>query len=160
MKKRDGLNVGWIDTSIGALLQRDAQLPQCFRLMLVTSIDSSRDLSQMREAQEIVRRYAGCRLLGTGLVVPSDRAAEVIAAFKLFTGFDEVWWFDEEPSLAKPEELSLVGPLNLATDEIPAGLTQWMQDSKCRLGLGDGIGLNFVTPDVEVAERLKVAATV
>jgi hypothetical protein len=81
MKKRDGLNVGWVDTSIGALLRRDAQLPQRFGAMLVTSIDSSRDLSKMLEAQEIVRRYRGCGLLGTGLVVPSDRAAEVSAAF-------------------------------------------------------------------------------
>lgn len=160
MKKRDGFYLGWIDTSIGALLHDEAQLAKRFGAMLVTSIDSSRDLSQVRKAQEVVRRYPECRLLSAGLLVPSNRVAEISAAVKLFTGFDEVWCFDEEPSLAKSNELSLVGPLNLETDEIPTGLTQWMRDSKCRLGLGDGIGLNFVTPDVAVAELLEPAATV
>ena len=153
MKNSDGFNAGWIDTSIGALLQNSRLIHQ-FEAVLVTSIDSSRDLSQMRVTREILQHYPECQLLGAGLVVPSDRFEDFSTTFKLFTGFDEVWWFDAKPLLAKPDELSLVAPLNLATDEIPSEVTHWMHESKCRLGLGDGIGLNFVTSDEGIAKML------
>ena len=160
MKKQNGLNVGWVESSIGALLRSDAHLPGRFGYVLVTSVDSSRDLSTLHEAQEITRRHPEARFVGSALLLPSSQAAEVTGAFKLFTGFDEVWWFNEAPPLPKPEDVSLVAPLNVATDEISPALVAWMKDSKCRLGLGDGIGLNFVTPDDAVAELLEHTAMV
>ena len=37
----------------------------------------------------------------------------------------------------------------------PLGLEDWMLEAGCLLALGDGAGLNFATPDSEIAERLR-----
>jgi hypothetical protein len=42
------------------------------------------------------------------------------------------------------------------TDGTPLGLEEWMLDAGCLLALGDGDGLNFATPDADLAERLRV----
>jgi hypothetical protein len=31
----------------------------------------------------------------------------------------------------------------------------WMQSSRCGLGIGDGIGLNYVTPDEKLAKQFE-----
>src|SRR4051812_325597 len=99
MAKQNGFTAGWIDSSIETVLRSAADLPRHFSYMLVTSVDSSRDLPTLPEAQGIAQRYAGARFLGLGLLLPSGRVSEVTSAFKLFTGFDEVWCFDALPSL-------------------------------------------------------------
>ena len=158
MAKKGDCIVGWIDSSINAVL-RNANLTGRFRYVLVTSIDSSRDLPSLPEPQAIVKRYAGAGFLGDGLLLPSGRVAEVTSAFNLFTGFDEVWCFDHLPPRARPDRVSLVAPLDLSTDTLSSRVLRWMQESRCRLGLGDGIGLNFVTPDDTIAQFLRAAST-
>lgn len=107
----------WWHGATTALLRR-------FGYILVTSVDSSRDLSQLHKAQAIVQRQVGAQFLGHGLLVPSSRVSEATGGFGRFTGFDEVWCFHEAPSLIKPDDVSLVAPLNVATDKIPARVVQ------------------------------------
>jgi hypothetical protein len=40
-------------------------------------------------------------------------------------------------------------------DGTPLGLEEWMADAGCLLVLGDGDGLNWATPNAELAERLR-----
>ena len=160
MKKQNGFNAGWTESSIGVILRSRSELAHRFGYILVTSVDSSTELTKLPEAQAIIQRYTGAQFLGEGLLLPSSQISEVSSTLKLFTGFDEIWCFDDAPSLAKPDDVSLVAPLNVATDAIPARVVQWMQESRCRLGLGDGIGLNFVTPDDTLAELVqRIAVT-
>jgi hypothetical protein len=72
-------------------------------------------------------------------------------ALGLFFGFDEIWFFDIEPPEEMPEGVWLVGPYNIDSEELPPMLEQWMGRSSCRLGLGDGVGLNYATNDREIA---------
>jgi len=151
MKRINDLIMGWVDTSIGRLLHDSPAFPQQFAFAVITSIDSTTDLTGMAALRDIVRRNSQCQFLGGSLVVPANLAGEVA---QLFTGFDEIWWFDQAPKAPKPPEASLVAPLNLSTEQLPAWISLWMKESACRLGLGDGIGLNFVTPDETVGRLL------
>lgn len=151
MRNVNGVTVGWLDTSIGALLTRTDDWLSRFAFVLITSIDSNSQLRQVPAATAIIEQFRKCKFLGNGLLVPTAAMSEIAARFHLFTGFDEVWCFDEEPFSPKPVDLSIVAPLNLDIDEPPPLLSRWLEESNCRLGLGDGIGLNFATPDRETA---------
>lgn len=154
MKKANGLTVGWLDTSIGSLLRFSRAWLSNFTTVLVTSVDSTTDMHQMREAAEIIQQYPSCRFLGLGLLTPAEELEGIATRFKLFTGFDELWCFDTKPTIAKPPGLSIVSPLNLESDKAPHQLQDWMRESNCKLGLGDGIGLNYAATDEEICNVL------
>src|ERR1041384_5680562 len=98
MRRRHGLNLGWIDSSIGTLLRTSDGFSSRFAYALITCIDSSRDVSTFLSASTVIKRNRGARALGDGLLVPADHVAELMAEFNFFTGFDEIWWFDTEPT--------------------------------------------------------------
>jgi hypothetical protein len=85
--------------------------------------------------------------------------ADPVVSRHLFTGFDEVWCFREEPTLAKPDAVSIVAPLNLSTDAVPGDVADWMKSAGCALGLGDGIGMNYVCRDEQTALLLQALAS-
>jgi len=93
--------------------------------------------------------------LGKGLVIPAVDFAKVADRFGLFTGFDEVWCFSETPKVMKPADFWIVSPSNIDQEDVPPALIPWMEQSGCRLGLGDGIGLNYATPDKNTAILLE-----
>jgi hypothetical protein len=75
------------------------------------------------------------------LLVPT----EVIAAYaaNIFFGFDEVWFFPTDDIEQKPNVGSLVGPSRIDQATLDQ-FDSWMTANRCSLGLGDGIGLNFI----------------
>lgn len=158
MRNVHGLSIGWVDTSIGELVRTRAEALTRFTHVLITSIDSSTDLHEVPTVQEVVGRYDGCGFLGRSLKMPAQVVSEITGTFNLFNGFDEVWWFSKEPLLPLPEGVTIVSPLDLREDELPEDLERWMAASGCNLGLGDGIGMNFVTPDATTANYVELSA--
>jgi hypothetical protein len=150
MKFVDSLYVGWVDTSIRAHTEL---LPQ-FGCVLVTSLDSVTNIGTTVVGRRIVDENPGCSFLGDGLVIPGTDIKRVIGRYNLFTGFDEIWCFGEKPELSKPRDVWLVAPRNIERGDLPSGLVSWMDRSRCVLGVGDGIGLNYATPDRSIAELL------
>jgi hypothetical protein len=53
----------------------------------------------------------------------------------------------------KPEGVRIVAPCDLS-EEVPTEVADWMWRSGCIAGLGDGVGLNYVTVDERVARLL------
>jgi hypothetical protein len=139
------LLVGWLVEA--GLLAR-------FEYVLVTSLDSDTQLSESGFGKDIASFDARCCLLGSGVLIPGSVIREANAALDLFVWFDEVWCYDSRPKIAKPDNVTIGAPLNLSEEPIPDGVHDWMLDSDCRLGVGDGIGLNFVTPDSQLRDRL------
>lgn len=159
MKRTDDLNVGWLDTSIGLLLESQDAMFAGYAYVLITRVDSATDLRQVPTARAIIERYPACRFLGGGLVIPAGALAEAGKEFNLFNGFDEAWWFSREPQLPKPDAVFLVAPLDLRDDAVSDQLRDWMRASGCELGLGDGVGLNYVALDESVALELEKNAS-
>ena len=71
----------------------------------------------------------------------------------MFVGFDELWCFDQAPRQPKPDDLSIVPPLQPLQPD-PTLLRSWFEASRCLLGLVVGAGLNYVTGDPSLPEVL------
>lgn len=157
MKKINDLMVGWVDLSIGKLVQEKPTIFASFAFTWVTSLDSSRNIGSVVSHHNIVERYSGCAVLNGGLLVPGTLLSEISNALDLFNGFDEVWCFDSKPLTKKPDSLSIISPPNIE-EIVPLLLVSWMNESGCRLALGDGVGLNYATKDISIAQFLQVTA--
>lgn len=154
MRSVNGLFFGWLKASIHEIIDAN-ELDLCeFSCVMITFVDSVRDLRQLAKAQHIVREYPSCEFVGSALSVPGSVVSNVSHEHRLFTGFDELWCFDSVPILAKPEDVVITGPQDLATEGLNEGLESWMKQSECILGIGDGIGLNYITPHDTIAEHL------
>src|SRR5688572_8035212 len=125
-----------------------------FHSVLITSIDSTLDIRTSKIGVRITSVDPDSSFLGPGIVVPGKNIARLDEALNLFNRFDELWCFERPPTLAKPEDVWLVAPLNLESEAISPQLRNWLAESDCRLGLGDGEGLNFITPRRETADLL------
>ncbi len=135
---------GWLDSSIHDFLAvLPAPLGDGIQYALITCLDSNLDPAALLEQSPELRLLGEARRLGTGLLVSGQRLLETNARQRLFFGFDEVWFFMDEPGEAKPESAWLVGPARIKQGKLDA-LGGWMAKHGCSLALGDGEGLNFV----------------
>ena len=76
------------------------------------------------------------------------------ATVGLFRGFDEVYLCAEWNEEFETYPTRITSDLTDFSEATPLGLDDWMLEAGCLLALGDGAGLNFATPDHEIAERL------
>ena len=72
----------------------------------------------------------------------------------LFRGFDEIYLCAEWNEEFETFPTRITSDLSDFSEATPLGLEDWMLEAGCLLALGDGAGLNFATPDHEIAERL------
>jgi hypothetical protein len=84
------------------------------------------------------------------VVIGAQTLLTLIDDHDFLPGFDEIWLCDEIPRSGKPGHFRLTSDVRLRS-EPPPGLAEWMLQARCRAGLGDGDGLNFVTFDDELA---------
>jgi hypothetical protein len=154
MREMNGLFIGWLDTSIGIFLRERPDVVASYEYALISAIDSTVDLSDASIDFGNATSLNDREMLGAALLVPAVAVLELAAASKTFTGFDEVWWFNERPTFPKPADAFIVSPLRLDTEPVPHVLHSWMNQTKCQLGLGDGIGMNYVAYDHGVARKL------
>src|SRR5271155_20439 len=96
-RKVKELVVGWLESSIGQLVEAHGGIGR-FSSVLITSVDSSTDMIGIATGYRILDRYEGCSFVGTGLLVPGVRIAQMARELDLFNGFDEVWCFAEPPT--------------------------------------------------------------
>ena len=148
------LHSGWIaDVGLGGVL---GALPSVVGdgWALVTVVDSSRGVSDLPSIR-IAAAAAGISAIrvGASLALRTD-GLRILAEDGFFNGFDEVWLFRGVPAEDKPPGIRLTSDRPLP-DLPPAELALWMAASGCRLGLGDGDGLNYVTPDEALADAIE-----
>lgn len=153
----DVLHAGWCDASIGDLLSHQPELVTQWAFVLVTCLDSARDLSTAYIGLEVVRRFPRCEFLGRGLLVPGPLFQEADRALGLFNSFDEVWCYASRPEMEKPGDASVLPDPSLDDDAPTAATVEWMHASRCTLALGDGFGLNYLTPDARLAAAVRDA---
>lgn len=109
----------------------------------------------MRIAREVIARYPACTTASNGLLVPGALVCDIDQALGLFTGFDEVWCFRDAQLSAKLNAVSVLPPPDLEPDAVPADVLEFMVESHCMLALGDGFGMNYVTPDRTIERELQ-----
>jgi hypothetical protein len=95
--------------------------------------------------------------LSDGSVAVSGADYYKIATSLVFMGgYEEVWFYDTLPPSGFPAGVAtiLTSPQILTEAERQSMVADWVHRSSCRLGLGDGIGIIFVTPDKALADKL------
>ena len=84
--------------------------------------------------------------------IPDERGA-VLHMLRRLTG-DEVFFTAEWNDEFEPYPARVAGDLLDFREGLPLGLEDWMLEAQCVLALGDGGGLNYATPSLELHERL------
>jgi hypothetical protein len=144
----------WVaDAQVTDLLGVWEQLAGELPVLLVTMIDSDPEPSKLASVRAAIADAApDIVVVGPGIAVPSG-AIHACASTGLFTGFDELWLACAVPEhfAAPPVRLTSETPIRAMPDQ----LLEWMDRHGCRLGFGDGDGLNVVGDSdlVATAER-------
>ncbi len=147
---------GWVDSSIHNIINTDWELFSEFKYSLITSIDSCTDLHDLNISQKIVSDLAECELFQHQLLLNSELLLDLSKTFDLFSGFDEIWFFNKRPIATVPAELWIAGPREFTVD-VSNDLKQWMELNQCGLALGDGIGLNYATFSHQLAQVIRTS---
>jgi hypothetical protein len=158
IRRESNLMFGWLDSSLAIISRERPEIFEACDVIVVTVLDSDTRVSETTTAKHIVSEWPQCKLWGKSLIIPGRDLVAVAGSVPLFTGFAEVWCFDKLPLKPKPERVSILPPLNLDEDMLPAIVKEWMFSSACRLGAADGIGLNCVTSDPAIGEVLSTVA--
>lgn len=143
----------WVNGSIRCALSDDTF--QQFPFILITSIDSDVELRNGMVLDQIRALDSTAQVFGEGMIVSGASLRRTDQVATLFTGFDEIWCFHAMPDKPKPQNLSIVGPHDVRSDNIPPEHLKWLDVTGCIAGLGDGIGLNVVTSDRVLATKIK-----
>jgi hypothetical protein len=119
--------------------------------VLISTVDSSSRVTELTSLKPLLDRLGATHSdLDAGVVIDGETLLTLICGQDFFDGFDELWFFNAMPSEAKPEAVPLTSDVQLTHPPADV-LVQWMLDSNCIAGLGDGVGLNFVTFDESLA---------
>ena len=121
--------------------------------ILISSFDSDRRVADMPWAVARGRSDPGWALSTSPLVLSGSSTVDLLGDQRLLTGFDELWVPAQMPVSAPPDDASLVAPRDLDQESPPAVLA-WLTLSGCRLGVGDGDGMNYVVRDSDFGSVL------
>jgi hypothetical protein len=146
------LTVVWSDGSIRLLVEYGVL--RFFKYTLLTSLDSATELSFGIVSKTLTNRGLQHKECGLGALFNS---CELTKYPNVFNGFDEIWCFDVIPILPKPPNATIVSPFDANTDQIDGGLPEWIKDSGCIVGMGDGIGVNIVSSVPVIASMFRNA---
>jgi len=126
-----------------------ARLP----FIMISTIDSDRRVADMPWAVAKGRSDPGWALSTSPLVISGSSAVDLLEDPNLFTGFDELWVPTQIPVIDPPDDANLVAPRDLDV-EVPPSVLAWLTLSGCRLGVGDGEGMNYVVRDSDLGSGL------
>jgi hypothetical protein len=149
-----GSYFGFCESSIGFVWQNFPQFFEGFGVT-VTCIDSTEKVSS---SPTIKNRIAqGWNLSGVGadaLWVPANELPKFLEDEGMLCGFDECYLSRNKPGDVSVEEgHSTTDGFNFAT-RVPDNFLRKFESLKAVRYLSDGLGLNFVTESLEVAEKL------
>ncbi len=155
-----GAFAGHVESSIGAFVLSAEPFFLACPFVLLAVLDSSTRVGELPSvkralaSQGIVARGDARALLITGnefvrLARPEER---------LLNGFDEVW-LAESANVRHLRPVRITGDVDLGTHEVPSALFESMAGCDCFLGLGDGLGMNYVSTRRSLAQRIEGLAT-
>jgi hypothetical protein len=112
---------------------------------LVSTIDSGRNVAGMPSLIPKLEQGGHPHTLLEEDVAVGMATLLTLIRDDFFFGFDEIWIFRTTPERATPRDVRLTSDQPLI--EVSVALRNWMVESGCVAGLGDGCGLNFATFD-------------
>jgi hypothetical protein len=141
------------DTHVHELLALLTPCLQDLRTVVVRSIDSART----KESLGGILRHYGIRFqIVNGNVCLSPSGVKECLSRTIFTGFDEVWVFRQEPLPTSLAEVpAATSDAVIFAEGVPGALTDVALSTECLLVLADGCGLNYLTTDRGIFRAIK-----
>ena len=167
MLKMNNLYYGWKGTGISSTIPGFVKTYPAaisdFHYATISCVDSNRvewlhstfpSYAKDREDEEI--QY---QLTPNGILVNVMTLSRIVANEDFLSGFDEIWFSVDRPALMPSVDLPLTSELAITDtrhlDSVIL-LSRWIMKTSYVLGLGDGIGLNYVTTDEVIAKVIDV----
>jgi hypothetical protein len=141
------------DFSVRDWLEQHEAAMERLPYVLISSMDSDRLVSNMPWVTSRCGSDSKWAISRSPLVISGAALVSLLEDTSLFAGFDELWIPSRLPVANPPDDANLVAPRELDV-ESPPGVVRWVEDSRCRLGIGDGYGMNYVAADLELAAGL------
>jgi hypothetical protein len=149
------LHHGRLRGAIAEVVDAGVDLLPHFELAAITVLDGQERPGELPPVRRRLRaegirsvEHRGALLLRPGEL---DQASLV----GLLGGNDEIYLCSEWNEEFEPFPGRITSDHADFNESTPLGLEEWMIDSGCLIALGDGAGLNFATPDGELAKRLR-----
>lgn len=145
---------GRLIASISDIVDAGFELFPDFEMAAIPVLDNAERPGEWPEVRRRMRSEGirSARHRGVFLLEPGE--LERMSSCGFFHGVDELLlcreWDDEFETF--PGRIS--SDLHDFGETTPLGLEEWMLDTGCILALGDGDGLNFATPDADLARTL------
>jgi hypothetical protein len=96
------------------------------------------------------------RVLSDGCVAVSGvDYCKLAASGRFFGGYEEAWFYDVLPPSGPPDGVAtmLTLPSILTDAGQQKAVATWVSSSNCLLGIGDGIGIVYATPDKSLSDK-------
>jgi hypothetical protein len=125
------------------------------RQAVISRIDSTPGVASLESVRRLLESLgASYENVGGDVVVDVSVLVAAVEGHDFLTGFDEVWLCMDVPRSERPPNLEITSDVPFV-DRAPAGLSEWMLEVGCRVGLGDGDGLNVATFDPHLARLIQ-----
>ncbi len=159
--------IGWIDTqNVSDITQLTFYYPElirAFEYAIISCIDSNPYPLLDELAFKGVPKESIIQLPGNerGIMTDGNTVADLAFNNELFNGFDEIWFFHKQPILSPLDEVQILSQSWLTDKALISERTDvqrvldWCLKTGAVLGISDGVGLNYITVDEEVAKTLE-----
>jgi hypothetical protein len=137
------------------------ELVSNFPFAVIACLDSGREISlAIPSIQKLLEAEVSIRTIGQHLLTTGPAAVDIITRFGLFNGFDELWLFSREPQNDIPRGFRIRSSeiLNVEyqmteteAERWCSELARWMAPSGAVLGIADGVALDYVSTDEQIA---------
>ena len=147
---------GCLSGTVSDVLDAGLDLLPAFELAAVPVLDGTDRPGEWPAVRRRLRAEGIRCAQNRGVLLLPPGELDQCASVGLFRGFDEVYLCAEWNEEFEAFPTRITSDLSDFSEATPLGLEDWMLEAGCLLVLGDGAGLNFATPDREIAERLRV----
>jgi hypothetical protein len=162
MGEQHGFIAAWHpEANIPYFVEQSESLLAKLPFALITCVDSNPEPALTSKIHD---EFASARVdyqqIGPYFFTPTVTVPRLIDS--LLTGFDEVWFLSAVPESATAAPLRLTSESPI-TDQWPLPndlarkLKEWLDRNHAILGVGDGVGLNTLTTDPEIAREIDSA---
>lgn len=157
----ENLQIGYIPNwNLRLALHHFTPLFLEFNVLVVSCVDSNTNVHECISAKEhFLEKECSLEIMNDMFVIENSMTA-LNTIIETFTGFDEIWFSNKKPAV-------FLGTNQLATgrvltdktdpyfDETLHFLRSYIPSSGMCVGLGDGVGLNYISLDFTISTTFK-----
>jgi len=154
MTMSERIHFGSLRATVADVVDAGIDVLPHFEMAAITQLENMERPGEWPEMRRRLRAEGIRPIDHRGVLLLTPHDLERAASIGILNGGDEIYllaeWNDEFEAF--PGKVG--GEVADLSEGTPLGLDEWMVHTGCILALGDGKGLNFATPDEELAERL------